>query len=139
MSFGSLEAREDAFIHEINMTPFVDVMLVLLIMFMITAPVLKHTVDVNLPRASSKPQKSQSDILTLIVNQNGQYTLNNIVIDEGSLAIELGKIARSKPQTVLHIYGDKQVQYNYVAQAMSAAHSAGIVKVGFVTRSESKP
>ena len=56
MSFGSFEGKEEQFINEINMTPFVDVMLVLLIIFMITAPVLKHAVDVNLPQATSKPQ-----------------------------------------------------------------------------------
>lgn len=138
MSFGSLEAKEDAFIHEINMTPFVDVMLVLLIMFMITAPVLKHAVDVNLPQASSKPQVTKPDILILAVSQGGQYTLDKTVLDEGNLDLELEKIAQSNPQTVLHIYGDKKVQYDYVARAMSAAHAAGIVKVGFVMRAESK-
>jgi biopolymer transport protein ExbD len=138
MSFGSLETREDAFIHEVNMTPFVDVMLVLLIMFMITAPVLKHAVDVNLPQASSKPQMSKPDILILAVDQSGQYTLDKTVLNEDGLDIELEKIARANPHIVLHIYGDKKVQYEYVARAMSAAHSVGIVKVGFVMHSEGK-
>ena len=138
MSFGSLETREDAFIHEVNMTPFVDVMLVLLIMFMITAPVLKHAVDVNLPQASSKPQMSKPDILILAVDQSGQYTLDKTVLNEDGLDIELEKIARANPHIVLDIYGDKKVQYEYVARAMSAAHSVGIVKVGFVMHSEGK-
>ena len=73
MSFGTFEGKEDHFINEINMTPFVDVMLVLLIIFMITAPVLKHAVDVNLPQASSKPQITKPDILTLSVDQSGKY------------------------------------------------------------------
>jgi len=138
MSFGSLECREDTFIHEINMTPFVDIMLVLLIIFMIAAPVLKHTVNVNLPQASSKPQIGKPDILILSVNQTGQYILDKTVLDLASLNIALGKIAQSNPQTVLHIYGDKQVQYDYVARAMSAAHSAGIIKVGFVMLPENR-
>jgi biopolymer transport protein ExbD len=138
MSFGSLEAKEDTFIHEINMTPFVDIMLVLLIIFMITAPVLKHTVDVNLPQVSSKLQTIKPDIVILAVNQSGQYILDKTVLDESSLHVELKKIAQLKPSVVLHIYGDKQVQYDYVARAMSAAHSVGIVKVGFATRSGDK-
>ena len=77
MSFGSFDSKEEQFINEINMTPFVDVMLVLLIIFMITAPVLKHAVEVNLPQASSKPQVNKPEILNLNIDQNGGYTLDN--------------------------------------------------------------
>ncbi len=133
MSFGTFEGKEDHFINEINMTPFVDVMLVLLIIFMITAPVLKHAVDVNLPQASSKPQITKPDILTLSVDQSGKYMLNKTALSELDLRLQLGKIAKDNPQTVLHIYGDKKAEYDYVAKAMSIAHGAGIEKVGFVT------
>ncbi|WP_397392516.1 ExbD/TolR family protein [Polynucleobacter sp.] len=133
MSFGTFEGKEDHFINEINMTPFVDVMLVLLIIFMITAPVLKHAVDVNLPQASSKPQITKPDILTLSVDQSGKYMLNKAALSELDLRLQLGKIAKDNLQTVLHIYGDKKAEYDYVAKAMSIAHAAGIEKVGFVT------
>ncbi len=133
MSFGSFEGKEDHFINEINMTPFVDVMLVLLIIFMITAPVLNHAVDVNLPKASSKSQITKPDILTLSVDQGGKYMLNKTVLNELDLELRLGKIAKDNPQIVLHIYGDKKVEYDHVAKAMSIAHSAGIERVGFVT------
>lgn len=139
MSFGLFDAKEEAFIHEINMTPFVDVMLVLLIVFMITVPVLKHAVDMNLPQASSKPKINKPDTVILAIDHSGHYTLDKRVIDERILVMELEKIAISNPQTVLHIYGDQQVKYEYVVKAMSVAHTAGIVQLGFVTRSENKP
>lgn len=133
MSFGSFEGKEEQFINEINMTPFVDVMLVLLIIFMITVPVLKHAVDVNLPQATSKPQVNKPEILNLNIDQSGTYTLNQKRIDEKSLRDFLQEAAKSTNQPVLHIYGDKKVEYDYVAKAMSIANSAGIEKVGFVT------
>jgi biopolymer transport protein ExbD len=133
MSFGSFEGKEEQFINEINMTPFVDVMLVLLIIFMITVPVLKHAVDVNLPQASSKPQVNKPEILNLNIDQSGGYTLNQKKIDEKQLKEYLEDAAKSSTQPVLHIYGDRKVEYDYVAKAMSIANSAGIEKVGFVT------
>ena len=121
--------------NEINMTPFVDILLVLLVIFMLTAPVMKHAVDVNLPKASSKSNINKPNVLTLTVHQSGQYTLGKTDVVASSLSQELEKIAKLNPQTVLHIHGDKQVQYDYVARAMSTAHSAGITKVGFVMHS----
>ncbi|MCX7237263.1 biopolymer transporter ExbD [Polynucleobacter sp.] len=133
MSFGSFDSKEEQFINEINMTPFVDVMLVLLIIFMITAPVLKHAVEVNLPQASSKPQVNKPEILNLNIDQNGGYTLDSKRLSEKELNEQLQQASKSSPQPVLHIYGDKKVEYDYVAKAMSLANAAGVEKVGFVT------
>jgi biopolymer transport protein ExbD len=133
MSFGSFAGKEEQLMNEINMTPFVDVMLVLLIIFMITVPVLKHAVDVNLPQASSKSQLSKPEILNLNIDQSGRYVLNQNQMDEKQLKKYLENVSKSNVQPILHIYGDKKVEYDYVAQAMSIASSAGIEKVGFVT------
>jgi biopolymer transport protein ExbD len=133
MSFGSFIEKEEQLMNEINMTPFVDVMLVLLIIFMITVPVLKHAVDVNLPKASSKSQLSKPEILNLNIDQSGRYILNQNQMDEKQLKKYLENVSKSNVQPVLHIYGDKKVEYDYVAQAMSIASSVGIEKVGFVT------
>lgn len=133
MSFGSFAEKEEQLINEINMTPFVDVMLVLLIIFMITVPVLKHAVDVNLPQASSQSQLSKPETLNLNIDQSGRYILNQNQMDEKQLKKYLENVSKSNVQPVLHIYGDKKVEYDYVAQAMSIASNAGIEKVGFVT------
>lgn len=133
MSFGSFAEKEEQLMNEINMTPFVDVMLVLLIIFMVTAPVLKHAVDVNLPQASSKPQLSKPEIFHLNIDQFGGYVLNQKHISQQQLKGYLENTSKSSIQPVLHIYGDKKVEYDYVAQAMSIASNAGIEKVGFVT------
>ena len=133
MSFGSFAGQEEQLMNEINMTPFVDVMLVLLIIFMITVPVLKHAVDVNLPQASSNPQLSKPEILHLNIDQSGRYILNQKHIGQKQLKEYLENTSKSSVQPVLHIYGDKKVEYDYVAQAISIASSAGIEKVGFIT------
>jgi biopolymer transport protein ExbD len=133
MSFGSFDSQEEHFMSEINMTPFVDVMLVLLIIFMITAPVLKHAVEVNLPQASSKPQINKPEILSLNIDQSGGYILDKKKLTEKELNEQLQQAAKVSPQPVLHIYGDKKVEYDYVAKAMSLANGVGLEKVGFVT------
>jgi len=138
MSFASFDSQEDQFINEINMTPFVDVMLVLLIIFMITVPVLKNSVEMDLPQASSKPQEHPPEVLSLSIDRNGEYVIDKRRLDEDGLSNELQRIAKSKSKTVLHIYGDKKVEYDHVARAMSIAHSAGIEKVGFVTTPKEK-
>lgn len=133
MGFGSFDNQEERFMSEINMTPFVDVMLVLLIIFIVTAPVLKHAVEVNLPQASSKPQVNRSEILSLNIDQSGGYILDKKRLTEKELNEQLQQASMASSKPVLHIYGDKKVAYDYVAKAMSIANAAGIEKVGFVT------
>lgn len=129
----SFENKEEQFINEMNMTPLIDVMLVLLIIFMITVPVMMHSVDVNLPQASSRALTKKSEIFTLSIDEQGGYVFNNKNLNGDDLLIELQQLHQLNPATMLHIYGDKKVPYEYVAKAMSMAHSIGIEKLGFVT------
>ena len=132
MAFGTQDETDEV-MNEINMTPLVDVMLVLLIIFIITVPVMKHSVDVDLPRASSQPQESQPDAVRLSVDADGQYWWNERQVGDAELPQLLAAEAAREPQPDLHIRGDKAVRYERVAQAMAAAQQAGMRKIGFVT------
>ena len=136
MAFGTQDETDEV-MNEINMTPFVDVMLVLLIIFIITVPVMKHSVNIDLPRASSQPQDAKPETLRLAVDAQGAYYLNENRVDEKDLARILKVEAAKEPQPELHIRGDKEVRYERVAQAMSAAQQSGLRKIGFIT--EPKP
>jgi len=132
MAFGTQDETDDV-MNEINMTPLVDVMLVLLIIFMITVPVMKHSVDINLPRANNHPQDVQPQTIRLSVDANGQYWWNEQAVRDDDLPRMLRAAAAREPQPELHIRGDKNVRYERVAQAMAAAQQAGIHKIGFIT------
>ena len=132
MAFGTQDETDDV-MNEINMTPLVDVMLVLLIIFIITVPVMKHSVNVDLPRASSEPQLVKPQTLRLSVDAQGGYYINDAKITDEELAPRLRAAAALNPQPDLHIRGDKAVRYERVAQAMAAAQQAGLHKIGFIT------
>ncbi|MDD2545906.1 MAG: biopolymer transporter ExbD [Burkholderiaceae bacterium] len=132
MSFGTQDDSDEV-MNEINMTPLVDVMLVLLIIFIITVPVMKHSVNVDLPRATNQPEKIQPETLRLSVAADGQYFWNGTPIGDEELLPRLQAEAGKDPQPDLHIRGDKAVRYERVAQAMAAAQRAGVRKIGFVT------
>ena len=132
MAFGTQDETDDV-MNEINMTPLVDVMLVLLIIFIITVPVMKHSVNVDLPRASSEPQLVKPQTVRLSVDAQGGYYINDAKITDEELAPRLRTAAALNPQPDLHIRGDKAVRYERVAQAMAAAQQAGLHKIGFIT------
>ena len=132
MAFGTQDETDDV-MNEINMTPLVDVMLVLLIIFMITVPVMKHAVDIDLPRATSLPQDSKPETIRLSVDAQGVYYWNEARIEDAELERQLQLSAARQPQPELHIRGDRAVRYERVAQLMSAAKRAGLHKIGFVT------
>lgn len=136
MAFGNLNESDDV-MSEINMTPLVDVMLVLLIIFMITIPVMKHSVNVELPVATNVPQLTKPETIRLSVDADGVYYWNESPIDETTLAGRLGEQSAHDPQPELHIRGDKAARYERVAQLMAAAQRAGLRKIGFVTEPES--
>ena len=136
MAFGTQDDTDDV-MNEINMTPLVDVMLVLLIIFIITVPVMKHAVNIDLPRATNQPQDAKPETVRLSVDAQGSYFWNEARIDDKDLARMLDTAAAKLPQPELHIRGDKDVRYERVAQAMAAAQHAGLRKIGFVT--EPKP
>ena len=132
MAFGTQD-EPDEVMNEINMTPLVDVMLVLLIIFIITVPVMKHAVNVDLPRASNKAQVVKPQTILLSVNAQGNYYWNETRVEDDALPALLQAEAAKNPQPDLHIRGDKEVRYERVAQAMAAAQQAGVKKIGFIT------
>lgn len=136
MAFGTQDDTDEV-MNEINMTPLVDVMLVLLIIFIITVPVMKHAVNVELPQAASQREQVQPETLRLSVDAAGAYYLNAAAVSDADLPLLLQAEAAKEPQPELHIRGDKNVRYERVAQAMAAAQRAGLRKIGFIT--EPKP
>ena len=123
----------DDIMSEINMTPLVDIMLVLLIIFIITVPVVQHAVEVELPRASSEQDKPPADKLQLTVNAQGQFFLDSQPVADADLQELLHQHAAKTPQPQLYLRGDKKVAYEHVAKAMAAAQRAGLKNLGFVT------
>ena len=132
MAFGTTDDTDEV-INEINMTPLVDVMLVLLIIFIITVPVMKHAVNIDLPRATNQPQDAKPQTIRLSVDEKGQYFWNEIPTSDEAIQLQLKAIAALSPQPELHIRGDKAVRYERVALAMAAAQQVGVKKIGFIT------
>ncbi|QXZ10588.1 biopolymer transporter ExbD [Comamonas sp. Y33R10-2] len=134
MSFGTMDDGDsDEVMNEINMTPLVDVMLVLLIIFIITVPVMNHSVNVELPRATNQPEETKPATVQLGITADGKYSWNTQEVSDEQLETNLLAEAAKEPQADLHIRGDKDVRYERVAQAMAAAQRAGVKKIGFVT------
>lgn len=132
MAFGTQDETDDV-MNEINMTPLVDVMLVLLIIFIITVPVMKHSVNIDLPQATNQPQDAKPETVRLSVDGQGAYWWNESRIEDKDLERMLQAEAGKNPQPELHIRGDKSVRYERVAQAMAAAQHSGLRKIGFIT------
>ena len=130
---GFIAQDHDEVMSEINMVPFIDVMLVLLIIFIITVPVMKHAVNVELPRASNEKEVVQPQTLRLSVKADGSYWLDDKPLSDEQLAARLQAAGQESPQPDLHIRGDRDVRYERVAQAMAAAQQAGLKKIGFIT------
>jgi biopolymer transport protein ExbD len=140
MAFGTLEDTFDAntdgggeVMNEINMTPLVDVMLVLLIIFIITVPVMKHAINVTLPSANAQRLDAKPETIQLSVDAQGSTYWNQSPIGEAELVSRFKLEAAKEPQPDLHIRADKAVRYEFVAQAMAQAQQAGLRKIGFVT------
>lgn len=136
MAFGIQEATSDddtQVMNEINMTPLVDVMLVLLIIFIITVPVMEHAISVELPSATAQRKSIKPETIALSVDAHGGYFWNHNQVSDQELGRLLEMEAAKEPQPELHIRGDKAVRYEFVVQAMAAAKEAGLHKIGFVT------
>ena len=132
MAIGTQQDSDDM-MSEINMIPFIDVMLVLLIIFIITVPVIKHAVNIELPQASIEKVQDKPENIRLSVNADGVYFWNDQRVDDADFANRLTAAAAQEPQPELHIRGDKAVRYERVAQAMAAAQRSGVRKIGFIT------
>lgn len=131
MSFNTNDDQQE--MSEINMTPLVDVMLVLLIIFIITVPVITHSVKVDLPQASQQPTEVKPDVVTLTVQRDGSLMWNDETLTFNDLELRLKAVALQEKQPELRIQGDKAVEYEKVVQVMAAAQRAGVEKLGFMT------
>ncbi|MCK9468270.1 MAG: biopolymer transporter ExbD [Porticoccaceae bacterium] len=138
MAFGSGSGLDDdsEVMSEINMIPLVDVMLVLLIIFIITVPVLTHSVKLDLPRADNTPNEIKPQTITLAVTSDAQFHWNEDTITMGELEARLAEIASQEPQPEVHIRGDRKVEYEHVLKLMAAVQRSGMLKVGFVSEPE---
>ena len=137
MAFSGLNAGggapHSAPMVEINMIPLVDVMLVLLIIFMITAPLLAHKIKVDLPQASTVLLEEKPDTITIAILADGRTFLNDVEIDRETLVKRLSAEAQRKPQPDLHLHVDRTLQFQQLATVMADAQNAGMVKVGIAT------
>lgn len=133
MSFGGNLDNGDDMVSEINMTPLVDVMLVLLIIFIITVPVLTHAVKLDLPRADNAPNTLKPDTVNISVTLDGSIHWNDESVDEAQMNERLATVARQQPQPEIFIRGDRKVDYERVIHVMAAVQRAGMLKLGFVT------
>jgi biopolymer transport protein ExbD len=124
--------------NEINMTPLVDVMLVLLIIFLVTIPAIQHAVKVDLPHASSQREDVKPSHITASVNADGSIYWDDRRVSDDALHAKIAAAARQTPQPELHLRADRKVAYERVADVLSYAQSGGLTKIGFVTDPKAK-
>lgn len=125
---------EERAMSEINTTPLVDVMLVLLIVFMITIPVITHTIPLELPDVENLPTQTKPENINISVNKDGQIYWNMALLpDTNALLERLKTIAVMQPQPEVHVRADQQTRYEYVGRVILTAQRGGIQKVGFIT------
>ena len=134
MAFGSFSDRGGGTaMAEINMVPLIDVMLVLLVIFMVTAPLLTHAVKIDLPKASSQPNLTRADHVSLAIDAAGKTWWNGEPVGKPELALRLAGAARLNPQPELHLRAERSVAYQTIAEVMAAAARAGLIRIGFVS------
>jgi biopolymer transport protein ExbD len=139
MAFGGFSDNDGGRpMAEINMIPLIDVMLVLLIIFIVTAPLLTHSIKINLPTATTQPNLEKPETVTLSIDAAGVAYWNDKAIDDARLAAHLADAARRTPQPELHLRAERTTQYQKVAQVMAAARNAGMAKIGFITEPSRK-
>ena len=133
MSFGRLERRAGPQpFSEINVTPLVDVMLVLVVIFIITAPLLASSIKLDLPKTDAARPSDTPQFVTLVVNQAGQAFLNDLPVNADELAQRLAQAAARDPDTEVQLRADTAVPYGRVVEVIGVAHKAGLSRVGFV-------
>ena len=128
--------RDSRLLSEINVTPFVDVMLVLLIIFMVAAPLVQHGVDVDLPKANSKNVATEEELLTITLTKNKKIYLNKMEIELVQLNEKLLRIFKQRTDNQLLFKADKDLPYEFVIQVMAEIKNAGIEKLGIITTPE---
>jgi biopolymer transport protein ExbD len=133
MTVGSSDGGEEEAISAINTTPLVDVMLVLLIIFLITIPVVTHTVPVKLPDERNVPTQTKPENILLSVTRDGDVFWGQEPIDNDKLLQRLEKAAAQVPQPEVHIRGDQEARYQAIGRIVFDCERAGIQKIGFIT------
>jgi biopolymer transport protein ExbD len=137
MSVGPAEGGEDEVVSTINTTPLVDVMLVLLIIFLITIPVVIKTVPVQLPQVSNEATKTKPENVVISVDADGGIFWNNVLVPSTNELFErMAKVAVMQPQPEVHVRGDKTTRYEFIGRVIVTCQRAGILKVGFITEPE---
>jgi len=133
------DGDEDEVVSSINTTPLVDVMLVLLIIFLITIPVVTHSIPVSLPKEVNQPTQSKPENIIIAVNRDGDvYWNDQLVPDRNALLERLKTVAPIEPQPEIHIRGDEGARYEFIGRVVFACQRAGIVKIGFITQPPAK-
>jgi biopolymer transport protein ExbD len=139
MAFGSFNHhRQKESMADINVTPMVDVMLVLLVIFIISAPMFTNAVQLELPKAQAKALQQEADTVTLAIDAAGAVYWNNDALQAGELEQRLAEAAGLPQQPELQLRADKDTRYEVVAQVMAAAQSHGLTRIGFVTDPKEK-
>ena len=128
--------NNDQFMSDINVTPFVDVMLVLLIIFMVTAPMMIQGVDVSLPEATSEPLDSEKDHLIITIDKNNQVYISDYKVTVDFLSEKLAKILEGRDEKGVFLKADENIPWGTVAKVMAEIKGAGVEKLGMVTEPE---
>ncbi|MFT5703198.1 MAG: biopolymer transport protein ExbD [Rickettsiales bacterium] len=136
MSFGGFTRENSSPMSEINTTPLVDVMLVLLIIFIITAPIITGSVNINLPQAQTAASPQKDEIIKIELDEKGQLFFNDQKIDEEGLVRILKIEVTKSPNVEMRLNADLNTKYKKITQIMAKANQAGITKIGFVTKIE---
>lgn len=136
MAFGGFRHTSDGGqpMAEINMIPLIDVMLVLLVIFIVTAPLLTHAVKLDLPTASSVPNTTQPDNIQLAIDGEGRLFWNGEVIDRTTLQSRFAEAGRLPQQPEVHLRADRTTQYQAIAEVLADSARAGLSRIGFVSQ-----
>ena len=130
MSVG--QEDNDEVISAINTTPLVDVMLVLLIIFLITIPVVTHTIPLQLPKEAVQPLQTTLKSVEIAVNRDGDFFWNDALVDAPTFLTKLKTVSVQAPQPDVHVLGDQNTRYEFIGRVITACERAGIAKVSFI-------
>ena len=134
MTMGPSSGDDDEMMSTINTTPLVDVMLVLLIIFLITIPVVIHTVPVSLPKETNQPTQTKPQNIVIAITRDGEFFWNSeAMADRASLLEHLKQAAQQVPQPEIHIRGDQDARYAAIGTVVTACQQAGLAKIAFIT------
>lgn len=140
MAFSNSSNNQDSLMSEINVTPFVDIMLVLLIIFMVAAPLVQQQVDVDLPETASNQSVAVKDNdIVLVINKNRQILLAGSPIKVEELGVTLKNVMKNKKEKIVFLQADKSVSYGFVVKIMALVKNSGVDRMGMITDQETTP